>query len=484
MISDIFRNSIWLLKLPFLASFPQNFSTMLSNMLSKFFEKSAQKCLILSIKASFEKCLFLFLFLISSGFAAPLTLECSFAIALDQNPRQKAAIEGVLALEENALAAYAPYYPDLWAHAHYRRFHDVIFLPKIDTPFPFTIPEVVGPVNDWAFNVYSRYTLFDSGYRRARLMKAFSNRNLAAEQAETLRQALLLQVADSFFAYLRAQNLLEVAYENFQRAKDHVLISEMRQRVGAVPPLDVYRTKANLAQTELNIYQAKSALKLAQGTLNVSLGLPPESPLELAEDNLCIECLNLEDLFDAAHKYRPEIGAGYEKIAFVEETINEIKSEYGPIITANGLYGRHDRNFFPSTEQWSFGVNIELPLFQGFKTVHGLRRAKHELSQALAELEDTALQIRKDVWESFALLEESQQSIRSSESSLIYADKAYRLAQKRYEAGASTLNDLLDSQAALFEAEQQVVNQRFNASSSYAALLWSAGIIDELLPCF
>lgn len=428
--------------------------------------------------------MFIFLFLISTAYAAPLTLECSFAIALDQNPRQKAAAEGVLALEEAALAAYAPYYPDLWAHASYRRFHDVIFLPKINTTLPFTIPEVVGPINDWAFNIYSRYTIFDSGLRRARLMKAFSNRNLAAEQAETIRQALLLQVADSFFAYLRAQNLLKVAFENFQRAKDHVLISEMRQRVGSVPPLDVYRTKANLAETELSIYQANRALKIAQGTLNVSLGLSPEQPLELAEDDLCIECVDFNDLVDAAHKYRPEMGAGFEKIVFVEETIKEIRSEYGPIITANGLYGRHDRNFFPSTEQWSFGVNIELPLFQGFKTVHGIRRAKHELSQAVAELEETALQVSKDVWESFALLEESQQSIRSSESSLSYADKAYRLAQKRYEVGASPLNDLLDSQAALFEAEKQVVNNRFNASSAYAALLWSAGIIDELIPCF
>lgn len=426
----------------------------------------------------------IFCFLFGSCYAAPLTLESSFAIALDQNPRQRAAIEGVLALEEAALAAFAPYYPDLWGHASYRRFHDVIFLPKINTSLPFTIPEVVGPVNDWAFNIYSRYTIFDSGLRRARLMKAFSNRNLAAEQAETIRQALLLQVAASFFAYLRTQNLLEVAYQNFQRAKDHVLISEMRHRVGAVPPLDVYRTKVNLAETKLSIYQAKRALKVAQGTLNVSLGLPPESPLELAENELCIEYLNLDDLLDAAHQYRPEIGAGYEKIAFVEETIKEIKSEYGPLITANGLYGRHDKNFFPSTEQWSFGVTIEIPFFQGFKTVHGLKKAKHELSQAILELDDSALQIRKEVWEAFAAFEESSQSIRASESSLLYAEKAYRLAERRYEVGASPLNDLLDSQASLFQAEQQVVNNRFNTSSSYAALLWSAGIIDELIPCF
>lgn len=428
--------------------------------------------------------LFILCFISGNCFAEPLTLECSFAIALDQNPKQRAAAEGVLAAEEEALAAYAPYYPDLHAYGAARRFREFIFLPTISTPFPLSIPRVVGPINDYTFNVYSRYVIFDSGLRRARLMKAYSNRNLANEQAEAVRQALLLQVADSFFSYLRAQNLVEVAEENYNRAKDHIMIAEMRQRVGAVPPLDVYRTKATAAQAELSIYQAKRALKTAQSSLNVSMGLPPESPLELAEDEEIVVnplALNLNEFLEAAHKYRPEIGSGYEKLTFLEETIQEIKSEYGPIISANGLYGKHEDKFFPSQDQWSVRVAIDMPLFEGFRTTHSLRRARHNLSQALADLDDIALKVKKDVWDAFALLEESYQSIRSSESSLIYSQTAYRLAQKRYEVGASTLNDLFDVQAALFEAEQDLINNRFYASTSYVTLLWSAGIINTLL---
>lgn len=426
----------------------------------------------------------IFCLLFGNCFGKPLTLECSFEIALDQNPRKKAAEEGVLAQEELVLAAYSPYYPEVHGFASYRRFRQFIFLPQFNSPIPITIPRVVGPINDYTINVYSRFVIFDNGLRRARLMKAYSNLNLANDQAESIRQALLLQVAESFFSYLRAQSLYNVAEENFARAKDHVLIAEMRQRVGSVPPLDVYRTKASAAQSELNIFQAKRALKTAQSTLNVSLGLPPESSLELADENIPLinpKSLKLNDLLDAAHKYRPEIGASYEKINYVEQSIKEIKSEYGPTIAANGLYGKHDSNFFPSEAEWSFGVTIDMPLFEGFRTMHTLRKAKHELWQAKADLEDAALSVRKDVWDSFAMLEESHQSIRAAEASALYAQKAYRLAQKRYEVGASPLNDLLDSQAALFEAEQQVVNNRFNSSSSYVTLLWSAGIINGLI---
>ena len=54
---DFFRNSIGLLKLPFLTSLSQNFSTLCLHRLSKFVDKSAQKSSIFSIKASFERSL-------------------------------------------------------------------------------------------------------------------------------------------------------------------------------------------------------------------------------------------------------------------------------------------------------------------------------------------------------------------------------------------------------------------------------------------
>ncbi len=60
---DFFRNSIWSLKLCFLASLLQNFSTRCVHMLSKFCNKSAQKSQILSTKASFKRSLLICLFL-------------------------------------------------------------------------------------------------------------------------------------------------------------------------------------------------------------------------------------------------------------------------------------------------------------------------------------------------------------------------------------------------------------------------------------
>ncbi len=54
---DFFRNYIYLLKLPFLASLILNFSGLVANMLLKFGIKSAQKTSIFPKKANFERSL-------------------------------------------------------------------------------------------------------------------------------------------------------------------------------------------------------------------------------------------------------------------------------------------------------------------------------------------------------------------------------------------------------------------------------------------
>lgn len=80
-ILDLFRNSIWSLKSPFLASFLQNLSTMCSHMLSKFCRKPGQKWQIFAAKASFERSLFLLILSLSATLSA---LDPSLSVSIDE----------------------------------------------------------------------------------------------------------------------------------------------------------------------------------------------------------------------------------------------------------------------------------------------------------------------------------------------------------------------------------------------------------------
>lgn len=79
---------------------------------------------------------------------APLTLDALLRIALDQNPLQPAAREGVASAKESVGVAKAPYYPLVSMNAGYRRWETHAFLPSgLGGPNP---PSTIGPGDDWS----------------------------------------------------------------------------------------------------------------------------------------------------------------------------------------------------------------------------------------------------------------------------------------------------------------------------------------------
>src|SRR5574340_1086728 len=102
---------------------------------------------------------------------APLTVDAAVRIALDRNPRLRAAAEGVRVADEAVGEARAPYYPTLDASAGYTRWETHAYLPGGLAP---DLPSTIGPTNDWTAGFTGRYTLYDSGRRAADLRAALA----------------------------------------------------------------------------------------------------------------------------------------------------------------------------------------------------------------------------------------------------------------------------------------------------------------------
>lgn len=84
---------------------------------------------------------------------------------------------------------------------------------------------------------------------------------------------------------------------------------------------------------------------------------------------------------------------------------------------------------------------------------HRLARAKSELSREEANTQRLMQTVRQEVWSAHSKLRETYEATRSTEVQLRDAQESLRLASERYQAGAGTITDLVDSEAALARAE-------------------------------
>lgn len=403
-----------------------------------------------------------------------LTLEGCVLIALDKNPLSRAAKEGVVAAEEAVGEARAPYYPTLGLSSGYSRWQQHAFLPSGVS----TASNQIGPTDDWSAGLEARLTLFDSGARRAKLRAAIAGQGMVEEDAVTIRQDIALDVHQSFYSLVAANENRLVAEKNLARTEDHLRLTQRRHEAGAVPIADVYRARVEVADSRLELVRAGNLVRLASGDLNTAMGLPVELSLEIDARSAKIDSpdtIVLDQAFDQAVHMRPELKSALQGIAAGRHRVDEARSAFGPTFEASANYGWRDDEFLPEDEDWLVGLTVELPLFTGFSSEHKLARTRAELRQTEAETLRLVQQVRREVWTAHSKLTESFEAIQAAGVLVNDAEESMRTTRTRYEAGAGTITDLLDAQTALAQAEATDVAARWDYHIAKAQLHRSTG---------
>ncbi len=411
---------------------------------------------------------------------AGLSLEGCQRIALDTSPLTRAAMEGVNIAHEIVGMAEAPYYPSIGANAHYERWQkfDFITLNKTAGVPPGVLPKIIGPTNDYNFSISSKYLVYDWGERRAQLMAARSEQQAACLDTIKIEQEILLNVALAFYQLIANIELEKVAIKNLERSEKNNSFAKERKEVGDVPLADVFRSQVDVAESKQQLVKARNMVRIAKVNLNAAMGLPPQIEFTLAPEEVEAippESFSLQMAQLRAMEERPEIKVAQYHLRTMAYKIKEAQGAFGPKVNAEGGYGKRDNDWFPSTDEWIFGVSVDVPIFTGFKLTHNLRRTQAEFLKARAEYDQLLLQVQQEVWKAYSNMQEAYESIEASLAQINDAGESNRLTEQRYQAGASTITDLLDAQTSLARAEAVRVDALWGYQAAKSIFLWTQG---------
>ena len=411
--------------------------------------------------------------------AGPLGLDACVRIALDNNPMNRAAREGVAAAKAAVGESRAAYYPKLTAYAGYARARVGNLFSTIGRP-----PVNIGPENFWFGAGVLTWDIFDWGKRRADLKTAMAQQGASQDEVLRVRQELALTVYQAFYTLQVAEELQAVAKRNVERAKDHLRQSNERKEAGTVPQIDVLRSKVDLAQAQLALTRNDSSVRIARGGLNAAMGLPVEMPVEVAnppDDFSSPHNIDLTNAFDQAVHTRPELAAALRRIEAARWSVNSVKSTFLPKISFNSVYVLQGTQLPTDGSIYFFGAYAQMPIFDGFVRVHRLSHAKADLAKEEADTANLVLQVRSEVWNSYSKLKEAYEAIKASEAMVADAEESARSAAERYRTQAGTITEVLDSGASLFQAEASLAQSRWDYRVSKAEFRRAIGevVTDE-----
>ena len=287
--------------------------------------------------------------------------------------------------------------------------------------------------------------------------------NLAAkaenQNALATKEQVLLAVDQAFYNALQTQAVLTVAQ---QTVKDRQTVSD---QVGALfksklkSELDFSFANVNLAQAKLLLLDAQNNVNAAQASLSAILGFSTLRNFQLVDDATPVAKPpeNVDDLVTTAFTMRPEILA----LEFQADSARRFqKAERDllfPDVQALGAVGDTPvRNPIISSWYGAVGVNVDIPIFNGFLYTARSHEALLRSQAAQERLRDIRDRIARDVRNSWLNAKTSYDRLAVTQQLLDQANLALNLAQSRYNLGLGSIVEL--SQAQLQQTQAQISN--------------------------
>ncbi len=137
---------------------------------------------------------------------------------------------------------------------------------------------------------------------------------------------------------------------------------------------------------------------------------------------------------------------------------------------AEGLRSRAD-----SSDGYSVGVVVTLPLFDGFARENALKTAKARLDKATQSEGLVRQQIAKEVNQAALMLRAAEKSVEASRKGLEQSEEESRIVKERFGAGRGIQLEILDAQVSLTRARFNAVAALADYNSALAMWLKATG---------
>jgi outer membrane protein len=388
----------------------------------------------------------------NAGLQTPLSLKQAEALALKNNPQISVARLTALASAQVTREVRSNLWPTATAN-----------LTGVDSRENSRI--TAGGLNNpiiyerAAAGVIVNQLITDFG--RTTNLAASANFAAKAENQNAIatRQQILLAVDQAFYGALQAHAVLSVAQQTVSSRQTVADQVEALFKNKLKSQLDYSFANVNLAQARLLLLDAQNNENAALATLSMVLGYPKTQDFQLVEDAAAITPppANVDDLISQAFAMRPEILSLEFQYQSAQKLHTAQRDLFFPDIRAVGAVGDTPvRNPVLSNWYGAVGVNVEIPLFNGFLYSAKSRESSLRAQAAQDRLLDLRNRISRDVRTGWLNANTAYERVSVTQQLLDQASLALDLAQTRYTMGLSSIVEL--SQAQLQQTQAQIGN--------------------------
>lgn len=330
-------------------------------------------------------------------------------------------------------------------------------------------------------------TLFNqsvfTGLKAARSTKEFYLIN-----AELTEEQIIEKVANAYFQVYQADQMLNNAESNLAITNQTIDIIKGLYDAGLARKIDYDRVVVARNNVSSGVQQLENAVDLTENALKFMIGMNMDQEIELPEQSF--DPVVLPDR-DADLENRTEVKLMNKQLELLDWQKKASEAEYYPVASLSASYGflgqgdkmpwwNGQKNGVYWSDMASIGLNIHVPIFNGFATKSRIELNQIEIEKAQADLRETKLGLSLEHKNAVTQLENNLTMIETQEENVKLAEEVLSNTRSNYQHGLATLNDILDAERDLTEAKNNLTTAKLDYKLAEINLLKSQGKLKTL----
>lgn len=394
------------------------------------------------------------------------TLEECVTVARKNNPRVIAAQEKIAELTADYNAARSRFFPT---------FTVISYLNKLGpsdrlSGGGMTDQRLYG--RESLNSVMGKQLLFDGLKTYFSTKAATIGKEAQKKETERVLHEVEFSVTEAFYRLLEAQENKKVAQKALEQRRDFERLTNAFYTAGKVTRLDFFRAESQVYEAEQAVIEAENAQQLAQLILIKTMGIERAAPIaidgDVPKDFPAVSDFNT--LWQLAQKNNPEIKRLDLDIEQSKKLIQAAKSDYFPEISLQGDIGNRHRDRGGTKDEWTGGVFMEFPFFEGGLTRAQVAKATSQNLQ-LVELKRNRIdEIRVELMDAVTGLENARHGVETARQTIKANTEGYNSSFTLYKYGKAIGLDVLQAQVELTRSQFYFISSAIAYEINYSRI--------------
>jgi len=297
---------------------------------------------------------------------------------------------------------------------------------------------------------------------------------------QTVALTVISSVATSYFQALELRDRIQVAYQNLANGQQILRGLLLEQTAGTATGLDVAQQDTAVALLNAAIPPLEEQFRQTVYALAVLIGKTPES--------IDVNSGTLTDLTSPAVvaglpsellARRPDVAEAEEQLISANADITVARAALFPsiVLTASGGYESSMLSSLvnPANRIYALSGGLTQPIFHGGALRGALAYSKAHYDELLASYHKTVLTALGNVESALVAARQTEDQYQRQRDAVAKARRAYEFAQAQMSAGTVNVLTVLNTENALFSAQDSLVQVQYTHLQALVDLFTALG---------